>query len=42
MLYETCALQQGYAVQTRVQGPYADHVLIPLGSTGSSVFFGFK
>ena len=23
------------------KGPYADHILIPLGSTGSSVFFGF-
>ena len=25
-----------------VKGPYADHILIPPGSTGSSVFFGFK
>ena len=25
-----------------IKGPYADHILIPLGSTGSSVFFGFK
>ena len=24
------------------KGPYADHILIPPGSTGSSVFFGFK
>ena len=25
-----------------LKGPYADHILIPPGSTGSSVFFGFK
>ena len=25
-----------------IKGPYADHILIPPGSTGSSVFFGFK
>ena len=24
------------------KGPYADHILIPPGSTGSSAFFGFK
>ena len=25
-----------------LKGPYADHILIPPGSTGSSLFFGFK
>ena len=25
-----------------VKGPYADHILIPQGSTGSSLFFDIK
>ena len=26
----------------KVKGPYADHILIPQGSTGSSIFFDIK
>ena len=26
----------------QLKDPYADHILIPRGSTGSSVYFGFK
>ena len=26
----------------KVNGPYADHILIPQGSTGSSTFFNMK
>ena len=26
----------------KLKGPYADHILIPQGSTGSSTFFDFK
>ena len=25
-----------------IKGPYADHILIPQGSTGSSIFFDIK
>ena len=25
-----------------IRGPYADHILIPQGSTGSSIFFDIK
>ena len=28
--------------QTVFKGPYADHILIPQGSTGSSIFFDIK
>ena len=31
-----------YFVCKHIKGPYADHILIPPGSTGSSLFFGFK
>ena len=26
----------------KIKGPYADHILIPQGSTGSSIFFDIK
>ena len=33
----------GIAPYTTVfKGPYADHILIPQGSTGSSIFFDIK
>ena len=28
--------------QNIIKGPYADHILIPQGSTGSSTFFNIK
>ena len=29
-------------IKTSFKGPYADHILIPQGSTGSSIFFDIK
>ena len=29
-------------VKAQIKGPYADHILIPRGSTGSSLFFDIK
>ena len=29
-------------IQIQFKGPYADHILIPQGSTGSSTFFDIK
>ena len=29
-------------LRSSIKGPYADHILIPQGSTGSSIFFDIK
>ena len=29
-------------LEESIKGPYADHILIPQGSTGSSIFFDTK
>ena len=31
-----------FLLQSILKGPYADHILIPQGSTGSSTFFDIK
>ena len=37
---QTGASNMGYLLY--IKGPYADHILIPQGSTGSSIFFDIK
>ena len=31
-----------FLLNDNFEGPYADHILIPQGSTGSSIFFDVK
>ena len=35
-------VQRNCQIRASIKGPYADHILIPLGSNGSSVFFWFQ
>ena len=34
--------QDPFMMRLEIKGPYADHILIPQGSTGSSTFLNIK